>query len=393
MLTFYDLPKPSDAAIQRSQALSAYLLQSINQQGGVISFATFMESALYHPNFGYYCADTFDLGSRGDFTTAPLISPLFAHCFARQCEQLFALLNSSKIIELGAGTGHFAKDLLLELEKRGVLPEHYYIYEKSSHLRKKQQAFLKAALPEHFSRITWLDALPTGFVGLILANEVLDALPVNCFCIAGNEIKERCVGLQQDKFVWQMREPITTGLLEKTELFHQQYHLYDGYQSEINTCLPDFIANIAESLTKGIILLADYGYGQREYYHPERKNGSLTCFYKHHRHDNPFIYPGLQDITAHVDFTAVIEAAVANQCTLKGYTSQAAFLLSCGLMEMAEETKALSQVEEFNYKQAIKRLTFPTEMGERIKVMALGKHVDETATLLGFQLQDRRRDL
>ncbi|HLB42724.1 MAG TPA: SAM-dependent methyltransferase [Gammaproteobacteria bacterium] len=350
-----------------------------------------MEEALYHPKWGYYNSKDFDIGKYGDFTTAPEISPLFAQCIAKQCRDIFEHLGTNHILELGAGTGRFAKDLLSYLDVLGCLPTAYYIYEKSSRLREKQKMFLQT-YPCFYSRIIWLDKLPKSFLGTIIANEVLDALPVHCFRINDRAIKERCVTWEKDAFIWQVRQSSSLELIDKVTLIRQIYSLHPGYESEINLNLHSFLQSITNMLEQGIILLIDYGYGRREYYHPERSHGTLTCFYQHRYHNNPLIFPGQQDITAHVDFTHVIEIAVENNCNLLGYATQASFLLDCGLLTLAKETeKHLSSIELINLHQAIKLLTLPTEMGERIKVMALGKKT--TLALLGFQLQDRRQEL
>lgn len=357
----------------------------------VISFARFMELALYHPQWGYYNSPQFELGKTGDFTTAPEISPLFAKCFARQIQSLFKHPEEYDILEIGAGTGRFASVLLPELEQLNSLCTHYYIYEISHTLRKKQQLFLQTTCPTLFSRMIWLEELPQRFKGVVIGNEVLDALPVNCFQIVENDVKERCVSWKNNQFIWQLHEPFTDGLKEKVLYLKDTYHLPPGYHSEINLQLPPFIQAITKALEKGVIFFIDYGYGQKEYYHPERNQGTLTCFYQHHAHANPFIHIGAQDMTAHVDFTTVIESA-DEACTLAGFTSQAAFLLSCGLLDLAaEEEKNLDIREQVQLHQAIKRLILPMEMGERIKVMAIGKGMD--GEVQGFKLKDRRREL
>jgi len=375
----------------KTNALINGIRQTIDKAGGHISFARFMELALYHPERGYYNADDFTLGKQGDFTTAPEVSPLFAQCLATQFLQINNHLNANSFLELGAGTGRFALDLLLTLETLDYLPAHYYIYEMNARLRQKQQALLKNQCPHLFSRCVWLDQLPKNFVGVIFANEVLDALPVHCFRIDRDNIKERSVTWQQDQLTWQITSP-SLELAREVEPLRDLYALRAGYESEVNLQLPAFIQTVANALTQGVILFADYGYGQREYYHPERSHGTLTCFYRHTRHNNPFVHVGSQDMTAHVDFTRVIESAIENDCKLMGYTSQAAFLLACGLMDFAREAeKNLNPTDQFHLHQGIKMLTLPTEMGERIKVMALGKNIE--LPLLGFSLQDRRRDL
>lgn len=395
MTTIYDLPKPGNSALERSRALSACIRQEIDKHKGAISFARFMELALYHPEWGYYNADTFTLGKHGDFTTAPEISPLFATCFVKPTQQIAHHLGTNQILELGAGTGQFAKDLLFALHQRGNLPQHYYIYEISVGLRKKQQVFLRTACPDFYSRIIWLDALPAHFVGCVIANEVLDALPVHCFRIDAKGIQERCVSWKNEEFAWESLLTTDAELTEKVLAIRDLYSLPDGYESEINLHMQSFIQSVSDSVDQGIIFFADYGYGQAEYYHPERNHGTLSCFYQHRHHANPLHLPGLQDITAHVDFSSVIEYAANRGCSLAGYTSQAAFLLACGLLDLAaEEERHLSPTDEFKLHHAIKLLTLPTEMGERIKVMALSKNMNNRElSLPGFGLHDRRREL
>lgn len=385
MTAFYDLSSPTN------QALTEYIRQAIVSNDSQISFCQFMELALYHPEWGYYNSESFEFGKNGDFTTAPEISPLFSRCFGRQCRQILNYLGEGQILELGAGSGRFAKDLLLELEKLGNLPEHYYIYEISPALRKKQQQILQAACPHLFNRVIWLEIMPAHFTGLVIANELLDALPVYCFRIEEHGMKERRVGFEKGQFIWRAGNP-TEELAEKATKIRELYALNPGYESEINLRLPALIHSLANILTQGVMFFADYGYGQREYYHPDRQKGTLTCYYRHRMHADPFILVGLQDITAHVDFTHVIETAVANDCQLGGYTTQAAFLFSLGLAELAEqEAKHFSSIEQYQQAQAIKLLTLPSEMGERIKVMALTKNFE--SPLLGFALQERRQDL
>ncbi len=382
------IPTPNHRDLVRSQSLSCSIQQEIDREGS-ISFSRFMELALYHPQFGYYHADTIEIGKRGDFTTAPEISPLFGQCIARQIAQIHLHLKQLDLLELGAGTGKLAGDLLLELQKLNCLPIHYYIYEISTVLRNKQQQHLKKILPDYYSRIIWLDALPTTFTGIILANEVLDALPVHRFLIDQHQCYELSVMGKNEKFDW-LPTSASDVLLAKINYLAQRYQLQPGYISEINLQLKHLIKTLASALTQGVMLLLDYGYGQQEYYHPQRNRGTLTCFYQHKINNNPFDLPGLQDITAHVDFTEVIEIASDHGCTLNGFTTQAAFLLNCGLTQIAAEISGqLNREDEFRLHQAIKTLTLPTEMGEVVKVMALGKNFDQD--LLGFCLHDRRR--
>ncbi|MBV9576601.1 MAG: SAM-dependent methyltransferase, partial [Gammaproteobacteria bacterium] len=363
----------------------------IAAQKGLISFSTFMTLALYHPQWGYYNADNFKIGAAGDFTTASEISPLYAQCFAKQCLALFPQLDTNNILELGAGSGRFAKDLLFTLEKNNQLPEKYFIYEISENLRKQQQIFLKSTCPNFAERIHWLEELPSHFTGIIIANEVLDALPTHCFRIENNDIYERSVTYHHNEFAWRLQKP-TQDLAEKARILYEQYAFANAYELEINLHVARLIKALANTLSCGILFFADYGYGQQELYHPERRHGSLTCFYKHHKHHNPLIFPGLQDITTHVDFTTVAESAIDCGLKLQAYTSQSAFLLANGLLALAAEAeKNLSSIEEFHLHQAIKTLTLPTEMGDRIKIMVLSKN--KQFVLPNFTFQDRRREL
>lgn len=386
-------PQPNTTEIVRSLSLINCIRDAMLEKNGIITFAEFMSLALYHPQYGYYNSPDFALGKSGDFTTAPEISPLFAKCLARQCAQILEDVSFADILELGAGSGKLACDLLIELEHLEKLPIHYYIYEISPVLRTKQQDFLQRHCPQLISRIIWLEKLPEHFNGIVIANEVLDALPVNRFRIDGGEIKECGVSWNGQLFNWQVMPP-SSKLQTVAKLLHLELALQDQYESEIHLALRDYIATLATMLQRGVMLFIDYGYGQREYYHPERTQGTLTCFYKHHRHADPFAFPGLQDITAHVNFTSVIDVAHDYGCDLLGFTTQAAFLFSCGLMDLAsieEKNIGANAKEEFALHQAIKLLTLPTEMGEVIKVMALGKQIN--FPLLGFSHQDRRRDL
>lgn len=371
-----------------TKELETEIREKIAISGGMLSFAKFMELALYAPGLGYYSAGKHKLGAGGDFLTAPEISPLFAKTLARLCLEIKEHLSPYDILELGAGSGVFAKDLLLELEVLGCLPRYYYILEVSAELRDRQQQKLKAECPSLMSRIQWLDRLPeNGIEGMIFANEVMDALPVHLFEVKNHAIKERCVTWQDEKFSWILRDPVSDDFIEKTNALPNDFT--EGYQSELHVFLSAWIETITTILKKGIILLFDYGYGRAEYYHPDRTMGTLMCYYQHQKHANPLMLVGLQDITAHIDFTTVIESA--NDCELAGYTTQGAFLTAYGIVDLLQNDESISLQERFQQTQAIKKLIFPTEMGELIKVMALSKNWN--FPLKGFSLVDRKRDL
>jgi SAM-dependent MidA family methyltransferase len=385
------LPTPNVDALEHSATLLRVIKEEIAAAGGYISFARFMELALYAPGLGYYSAGNYKFGKQGDFVTAPEISNLFAKCVAKQCQQILTALTSPDILELGAGSGKLAGDLLQELEQLQCLPRHYYILEISADLRAKQNIYLEKQCPQFLSRIIWLDELPcTGFKGVILANEVIDAMPVHCFYLDNNNINEYCVTLKNNNLHWLSTPPTTPALEQQLLAIQKEFTLPNHYQSEVNLLAPVWITTLSDILTEGVILLFDYGYNRREYYHPERTTGTLMCFYQHHRHTNPFELVGLQDISAHVDFTTLAESASAANASVSGYTTQAGFLLACGLMDLTQ-TEKLSAIEQYQQNQAIKLLTLPSQMGELIKVMALSKNID--LPLLGFSLFDRRRDL
>jgi SAM-dependent MidA family methyltransferase len=382
------LPQPEAAALAHSQKLTNLIHAEIAGAGGSLSFARFMELALYAPGLGYYSAGSHKLGKMGDFTTAPEISPLFAHCIARQCREILSALSKPAILEIGAGSGQLAFDLLSELAHFNDLTATYFILEISADLRARQQQLLQRLPPDLYSRIHWLDTLPEDFCGIILANEVMDALPVHCFTIKNNFPYERSVKSVADHFAWHDREP-EEPLATALQSLYQNYELQEGYISEINLLLGPWLASLAHSLKQGVILLFDYGYDRRGFYHPERGQGTLQCYFQHHRHENPFTLVGLQDITAHVDFTRVAENADDAGLKVAGYTTQAAFLLACGLLDLAQTD--LPPEVLYRQNQAIKTLTLPAQMGELVKVIALTRDVE--FPLLGFTMYDRRRDL
>lgn len=390
MNTYQALPVPDDHALAKSNALVRLIQQEITSAQGFLPFNQFMELALYQPQYGYYQNPGLAIGSKtGDFTTASEISPLYAACFARQCQDIFNQTPLNNLLELGAGTGRFALNILNRLEALDALPEAYVIYEVSASLKAQQQALFAKARPDLLSRITWISDLPEQFSGIIIANEVLDAIPCHCFVYHEGEYFERMVGWENNTFVWRHKNPSPELASAINEL---DLHVGNGYHSEINLASAAYVGKICELLKSGIVLFADYGYGQHEYYHPQRAQGTLSCFYQHHTHQNPFLYPGLQDITAHVDFTRVISSAADHGGKLLGFTTQSAFLLANHLLDETELfAKDLSEAEKFNLHQAIKILTMPMEMGDVIKIMAIG--IGCNLTLQGFTGLDRRRDL
>jgi SAM-dependent MidA family methyltransferase len=385
------LPTPDPEALTHSQKLQRVIREEIDQAGGQIPFARFMELALYAPGLGYYMAGQHKLGAAGDFITAPELSPLFARCLSRQCQQILELLGSGDILEFGAGSGQMAADLLEELNRRDSLPAHYFILELSAELRQRQQTTLRHQVPHLISKISWLERLPERIQGVVLANEVCDAMPVHCFQLEASHSGERYVSCEGDTFVWR-RRPFTHFCLE--ERIAQIRGLLDKveyYDSEINLAMESWITEIASRLQAGAVLVIDYGFPRQEYYHPERATGTLLCHYRHRAHGDPFLWPGLQDITAHIDFTALAEAGDTAGLKVAGYCAQADFLLACGLDQLAAVELAAEEQAALHARNQIKRLLLPHEMGELFKVLALSRGIAKP--LLGFKLRDRRARL
>ncbi len=363
------------------------MLTHIKQEilaNGPISFAHFMEQVLYAPGLGYYSGDRPKFGQFGDFTTAPEFSILYSNCIARQCHQV--LENSGEaILEFGAGTGVMAAQILKKLEIDRALPKKYYIMEVSRSLQTKQRETLQHQVPHLIHLVEWLATLE-GLVldGVVIANEVLDAFPIHRFKFQDNQLFELFVDVLDDQCRYVLLKPgqAVEQYIKKLNLPYQE-----GYESECNLLLFDWVKAVSKVLRKGLCLIIDYGFPRHEYYHSERNQGTLMCHYRHQAHSNPLIHLGEQDITSHIDFTAVAEAAIAANFAVANFTNQAGFLISCGI---AEEL----QKQEENYFQLanqIKVLTSPNEMGELFKVMALTQNIDYP--LIGFSLLDIREKL
>lgn len=389
------LPTPSEDAQAKSQELSKKIRQRIKRHGA-LPFSDYMQMALYTPGLGYYTSGLPKIGATGDFITAPEVSPIFSRCLARQSVQVLDTLEQRNIIEFGAGKGTMAKDLLLELIALDEALEHYYIVELSADLRLRQQETLEAALPEDwFTKVIWLDELPKQpMQAVILGNEILDAMPVEKLRLEQEQSLRGFVQYddEKDAFDWDYHpiteselQPYANGIL--SQIGEPTVH---GYETEVNLNIDPWLQSIADFLEKGLILLIDYGYSRMEYYQPARHMGTLRCHYQHLAHSNPFYFPGLQDITAHVDFTAVAEGAYDAGFKVAGFTTQAHFLMGSGLLEMSgDPTQDITQ--SLQIAQQIKTLTLPNEMGESFKVIALTKDTD--LSLMGFQLRDLRRQL
>jgi SAM-dependent MidA family methyltransferase len=384
-----NLPTPSPEALAHSQRLQARIEQEIAAAGGWISFARCMEQLLYAPELGYYSAGARKFGAAGDFVTAPEMSGLFGQAIAGQLRQIMAA-SAAQIIEVGAGSGRLAADLLLELEKLGALPEQYAILDLSADLRQRQRQTLEKCAPHLLPRVVWLDSLPAQFSGVVIANELLDAMPAHIVAWRENGIFERGVALDAaGAFIWRER-PAQGALLVAAEEIARQCNLPPGFESEISLANRAWAAEWGHRLERGALLLLDYGFPRREFYHQQRGRGTLMCHYRHHAHTDPFYLPGLQDVTVHVDFTAIIAAAHATGLELLGYTSQGQFLLNCGILDRLTG-QATESPEYIRAAGAVNKLLMPHEMGELFKVIAIGRGIEDT--LLGFAQGEQSRRL
>lgn len=389
------LPQPSADEAAHSARLADAIRREIAATGP-IPFARFMERCLYAPGLGYYSAGRLKFGKAGDFVTAPELGALFARCVANAlAPALRACGEDAAWFELGGGSGAFARDCLLELQSLGALPGHYWLLEPSADLRERQHERLQNELPaELFARCAWLDRPPQhAWSGVLFANEVLDALPVTRFTVRNGEVFEEHVDVNGNgAFVRTDRpaDPLVAGAVR-----HLQRHLGrefdDGYRSEVLPQLPWWLEAIAGEQTRGAALFFDYGYVRREFYLPERRDGTLLCHYRHRAHDDPLVLPGLQDITASVDFTALAEAGVGAGFELASYAFQSGFLIASGLDE-AFATACNGTTDEaarYALAQQVKRLTLPGEMGERFQAMLVTRDLDAAAIFPALLAVDR----
>lgn len=387
-----DLPGLSPEERAHSARVTERVREEITKAGGWIGFADFMRLVLYAPGLGYYSAGARKFGAAGDFVTAPEVAPVFSRCVAVQCAEVLDGLGGGGILELGAGSGVMAATMLAELERRDALPDRYRILDVSADLRERQMRTLAESVPHLRDRVEWLDALPEAFEGVIVANEVLDAMPVERFTARRGEINALGVTEHLGRLEWsEVRAPAALAAAVRHVAAELAAPWPDGYRSEINPGLRPWLAALAGSLRQGVVLLVDYGLPRREYYAPERRDGTLLCHCRHRFHDDPFERPGMQDVTAWVDFTAVAEAAIEAGLEVAGYTTQAHFLIGSGLQEFVADVSGLDLVQRLNLSRQAMVLTLPGEMGERFKVIALARGYD--APLRGFAVRDLRHTL
>jgi SAM-dependent MidA family methyltransferase len=382
-----ELPDPGPEAREHSARVLERIRAAIDASGGFLDFASYLELALYAPGLGYYSAGARKFGPDGDFITAPEAAPLFSRCLALQCAEVQQHLGRSALLEFGAGSGAMAAALLRELERQGSLPERYLILEVSGELRERQRRALQASVPELAGRVAWLDRLPRDFTGTVLANEVLDAMPFERFAVRGGELRRLGVTWRGSGLDWADR-PATRALeaaVRRIELQRDE-GFPEGYESELNLRLPSWFAAIGEAVASGVLLFIDYGLPQRELYAQQRRCGTMLCHYRHRAHGDPFFMPGLQDITAWVDFTAVAEAATTSGFELAGYTTQAHFLIANDIARLVAEGGDAELPGRLALAREARLLTLPGEMGERFKVIGFTRGYD--APLRGFAARD-----
>lgn len=377
-----DLPRPDTAALAHSDTLAAVIRAEIAAEGGSLPFSRFMERSLYAPGLGYYSAGSTKFGEAGDFTTAPELGPLFASCVAQAVAPVLQQLGpDAEFVEIGGGSGAFAEIMLKRLLALDALPARYAILEPSADLRERQRERLgQRLIPPVFDLVEWLDGPPSeAWNGVLFANEVIDALPTPRFTLRDGEVFEEGVALDAEgRFVRTDRpaDPLLAAAVRHVERYLGQ-PFPDGYRSELLPQLPYWIQAVMGGLGRGAMLFADYGYPRREYYQPDRDTGTLRAYYRHRVHNDPYLWPGLQDITASVDFTALAEAGTQAGFDLAGYTTQANFLLGNGLQERLSEAEARAdETTLLRLRNEAKRLTLPSEMGERFQVMGFSSEVE-----------------
>lgn len=376
------LPAPSADALQASARLSALIRDDIARAGGAIGFDRFMQHALYAPQWGYYTGGAVKFAGGGDFTTAPQMTPLFGHAIARQVGEVLQREGLSEVLEFGAGTGQLADDVLRALRAQGLAPR-YGILDLSGELRARQQATLAAQAPDCVAQVHWLDALPARFEGVVLANELLDAMPVRVVRKAAHGWVERVVVAVGEQFAWADGAPCDGPAVDWAA------QLPDGYVTETQAQAQGYLRSLGGWLARGVALFIDYGFPEAEFYHPQRSAGTLMAHYRHRAHDDLLRWPGLQDITAHVDFTGAALAAQGSGLAVLGYTTQAHFLLNCGVLDALQQIAP--ERERLRHTAAVQRLLAESEMGELFKVLALGRGVG--TALSGFARGDRTHRL
>ena len=388
----FALPELDPVSKAQSERCAAYIRERISDAGGSISFAEFMHYALYAPALGYYVAGAAKFGEAGDFVTAPEVSPVFGRVIARQCATVLGHINNASILEFGAGSGRLAVDVMARLADLDSMPERYSIVEVSPDLRERQRELIEQELPAHVGRFEWLDRMPEAQRGVILANELLDALPVERFICRGAGVRQLRVADEAGEFVFVEEtapEVLATAVRGIEEELGDRFPA--NYVSEVSLSAPAWISDMADTLEHGVALLFDYGISRREYYAPDREEGWLRCHFRHRAHNDPLILVGVQDLTAWVDFSSIAVTAIDRELDVQGYVSQAQFLLAGGLDEEMRQFANLSPGSQLELSNQIKMLTLPGEMGENVKCIGLSR--GDVPQIDAFSTADRTHTL
>jgi SAM-dependent MidA family methyltransferase len=383
-----ELPKPSPEARAHGARVAAHIVREIERAGGWISFADYMGEALYAPGLGYYAAGARKFGSEGDFVTAPGLTPLYGRAIATQFAQVLHE-TGGEILELGPGSGRLAADILVALSERGRLPKRYRLLEVSADLRERQREQLARAVPDYVASIEWLDRMPGRWRGIVFANEVLDSVPPHLVRRRGDAWYECGVTAETDGQLVLSDRPLAAGALRSAAA--ERFPDEDDYLSELNPAAEALVSTLAQHCECGAMFFIDYGFPASEYYHPQRRGGTVMAHYRHRALADPLAMPGLADLTAHLDFSAIARAGIAGGMQLAGYTSQARFLLNCSLLEELQRCGDPQSVAYLREAGAVQKLTSPAEMGELFKLIAFTRGVD--APLLGFSEGDQAHRL
>ena len=385
------LPKPDTESAAHSRLCADHILARIEDAGGSIGFAEYMQLALYAPGLGYYAAGSIKFGRAGDFVTAPEVSPLFSFVVARQCAEVLAQVDGGEILEFGAGSGRLAVDVLKKLDELNALPDRYRILEVSADLQDRQERLFRSEAAAYLDRIEWIDAIPERHSGVVIANEVLDALPVERF-VRRESVQQLRVGAKDGRFeILESDAPRNLVLAIEAIEADLGERLPDGFRSEVSLSAPGWVTEVVASLQNGVAFLFDYGISRREYYAPDRTDGWLRCHFRHHAHNDPLLLPGIQDITAWVDFTAIAEAASSAGADIAGYVNQAQFLLGGGLDAELQDMMQSPPERQIELSGQVKLLTLPGEMGENFKCLGVSRGI--VAQPSAFTIADRMHTL
>ena len=364
------LPTPDADARAQSARVVAHVRDELERSGGFISFTRYMESVLYAPALGYYVAGARKFGAAGDFVTGPELTPLYGAAIARQLAPILAATRGRHIVELGAGSGALAASVLNALAACGAASSHYRILEVSPPLRALQRATIERHAPSEVVRVEWLDRLPAAIDGAVVMNEVLDAIAPRLLARKGGQWLERGVVWNDDALAWGER-PLDDA--RARAIAEARFPREGDYASEVNPAAEALVTTLAQRIASGALLIIDYGFPQHEYYHPQRSEGTLVGHYRHRVHADPFLWPGLSDLTSHVDFTAIANAAERGGLRVAGFATQASFLLGCGILDRLRDVGAPETASYLRATAAVQQLLSPAEMGELFKVLLLAR--------------------